>query len=102
MTSYDLANDLFEKLGGIEKHNLNSLLQFSDSTEDSENCYSPSDYYDIESFIKLTKNMKQAFSSLTLNVESIQAKFDLFLASVENISSHVSHMSILQNLCFHI
>lgn len=88
MTSYDLANTLFEKLGGIEKHNLNSLLQFSDSTEDYENSYSPSDYYDIESFIKLTKNLRQAFSSLTLNIESIQAKFDLLLAFVENISQH--------------
>ena len=87
MTSYDLANDLLEKLGGVEKHNLNSLLQFGDSAEDSS-CYSPSDYYDIESFIKLTKNQKQAFSSLTLNIESIQAKFDLLLSFVENISQH--------------
>ena len=88
MTSYNLADELFEKLGGIEKHSLNSLLQFGDNAEVSENCYSPSDYYDIESFIKLTKNSKQAFSSLTLNIESIQAKFDLLLSFVESISQH--------------
>ena len=86
MTSYDLANDLLEKLGGIDKHSLSSLLQFSDSTD--ENSYSPSDYYDIESFIKLTKNLKQAFSTLTLNIESIQAKFDILLSFAENISQH--------------
>ena len=88
MTSYNLADELFEKLGGIEKHSLNSLLQFGDNAEVSENCYSPSDYYDIESFIKLTKNTKQAFSSLTLNIESIQAKFDILLSFVESISQH--------------
>ena len=87
MTSYDLANDLLEKLGGIDKHNLNSLLQFGGDTDDS-GTYSPSDYFDVESFIKLTKNAKQAFSSLTLNIESIQAKFDLLLSFVENTSQH--------------
>ena len=88
MTSYDLANDLLEKLGGIDKHNLNSLLQFGDNAEDSNTTYSPSDYYDIESFINLTKNSKQAFSSLTLNIESIQAKFDLLLSFIDNIFEH--------------
>ena len=88
MTSYDLANDLLEKLGGVDKHNLNSLLHFGDNAEDANSNYSPSDYYDIESFINVTKNLKQAFSSLTLNIESIQAKYDILLSFIENISVH--------------
>ena len=86
MTAFELANDLLGRLGGVEKHNLNSLLRIDNSSDDIDNSFSPSDYYDIESFIKITEKLEQTFSTVTLNMESIQSKFDLLLSFVDTIS----------------
>ena len=88
MTSFELANDLLGRLGGVEKHNLNSLLHIDNNSDDIDNSFSPSDYYDIESFIKITEKLKQTFSTVTLNMESIQSKFDLLLSFVDTISQN--------------
>ena len=86
MTAFELANDLLGRLGGVEKHNLNTLLRIDNSSDDIDNSFSPSDYYDIESFIKITEKLEQTFSTVTLNMESIQSKFDLLLSFVDTIS----------------
>ena len=90
MTSSNLADDLLCQLGGVSKHELNSLLHICDSSDgtDDRPMFSPSDYYDVNSFIELCRNQTQAFASMSLNVDSIHAKFDALLSFMKILNEH--------------
>ena len=49
MTASNLANELLEKLGGVDKNNLNSVLQLDNKHDDQTETFIPSDYYDLDS-----------------------------------------------------
>ena len=77
-SSLNLADELLNRLGGVEKHDLNSLLHICDSSDgtDDRPMFTPSDYYDVNSFVKTCRDLKEIFTSLSINVDSIHAKFD--------------------------
>ena len=90
MASLNLADDLLAKLGGISKHDLNSLLHISDSSDgpDYHPMFSPSDYYDVNSFVNACKNLEHVFSSMSLNIDSIHAKFDALQSFLRILSDN--------------
>ena len=90
MTSLNLADDLLGKLGGVSKHDLNSLLHISDSSDgpDYHPMFAPSDYYDVNSFVNTCKNLSHVFSSMSINIDSIHAKFDALQSFLRILSDN--------------
>ena len=77
MNTLPLANNLFENRGGIDRHNLNNVIQLlSQNDDDHQETFATSNYYDIESMLDSFKEKKSDFSTLTLNIDGINTKFD--------------------------
>ena len=76
MNFSQLAKDLFENKGGIEKHNLNNIIQLLSQNDDKEETLATSNYYDIEDMLDKFKSKKSDFSVLTLNIDGINTKFN--------------------------
>ena len=83
MTVPTLVNELLDKLGGPEKYNLNSILQIDSKSDDQTDTFASSDYYDTDSFVKFCKPSDQKFSTLSLNIECLNAKFDQLTAFIK-------------------
>ena len=88
MSSLNLANELLGALGGVSKNSLNSLLEIDNKNGDQYETFTSSDYYDIDSFIKLFKSLEQIFSSISLNMESLPSKFNQLLAFLEILNEN--------------
>ena len=88
MATSDLANDLLRNIGGIDENNLNSILQIDSRHDDQIETFNPSNYYDIDSFIKVFENGDQMFTTLSLNIESINAKFNQLTSFMDNLNEH--------------
>ena len=76
----DLKESILKHRGGIEMNNLNRILQnFVDSDEEIRTfCDSP--YIAISELDKCLPPTKDQFSILSINIQSLNAKFDsLFL-----------------------
>ena len=87
MTYSKLAKEMLEPFGGTKKHNLNSILKIKDKHCDTGNSFLPADYHDIDSFIKhLKRNRGTKFTTLSINIESISAKFNKLTAFLESLS----------------
>ena len=86
MTYSKFANELLTPYGGTKKHNLNSVLKLKNKNNDVVDISIPANYYDIESFTKILKKPDEKFSSFSLNVESLQSKFDSIKALLETLS----------------
>ena len=77
MNQEEISNDILQPIGGVTKHDLNEILrcsQFRD--EDFPTIIARSPYYDDESFDSLLIQNLDKFSILSLNIQSINAKFD--------------------------
>ena len=85
MIAPNLANDLLKNIGGVDKNDLNSVLEITSKHDDQKDTFIPSNYYSIDDFVKISKNNDNNFSSLSLNIESINAKFNQITAFVENL-----------------
>ena len=88
MTIPDLANELLGNIGGFDKNNLNSILKIDSRHDDQTETFNPSNYYDIDSFIKVFKNNDEKFTTLSLNIESINAKFNQLTGFLENLEEN--------------
>ena len=77
MTQADISYDILQHVGGVTKHNLNEIMrcsQFRD--EDFPTIIARSPYYDNEGFDSLLIQNLDKFSILSINIQSINAKFD--------------------------
>ena len=82
MTAQTLANELLKNLGGPKKNNLNDVLQITSTHDDQTETFQQSGYYDIDSFIKVFDNSDQQFITVSLNVESLNSKFNNLTALI--------------------
>ena len=73
---------ILSNLGGFELNNLISILDIEDSEPHIIQHYS---YYDIDSFKKLISNHNNILSVLSLNSQSINAKFSELETFVEEL-----------------
>ena len=83
-----LANDMFHNLGGVKKHDLKSILDFPDKSEDQVETYTPSEYYDIDFFMQQLKVLENIFVTLSINIECLNAKFSTLTAFLEVLSNN--------------
>ena len=79
MSDLNLANDLLENLGGVNRNDLNSVLKTDNENDDSFETYHQSNYYDIDSLVKSLQKDDQKFHTLSLNIESLKSKFSQLL-----------------------
>ena len=68
---------ILENVGGLHSYSLAHILNV-DNTDDAEeiNIIKHSRYFDQENFIKILKEKNENFTVLSLNIQSINAKFD--------------------------
>ena len=85
MTISKTAKELFANKGGIEKHNLNNVLQLLSQNDDHQETFATSNYYDIESMLKSFKKKKCDFSLLTLNIDGINTKYNELTAFLKQL-----------------
>ena len=85
MTISKLAKELFANRGGIDKHNLNNILQLVSQNDDHQETFATSDYYDIENMLSSFKKCKGDFSMLTLNIDGINTKFNELTAFLKQL-----------------
>ena len=78
---------LLSSFGGISYNSLINLLQLNSSEvgEQESQILKHSSYYDADQF-ELTDGCRHNFSILTLNIESINAKFDELTIYIEELS----------------
>ena len=70
MSFSDVANDLLKNFGGVTSNNLNSVLKLNPDCDDHNEMYSQSDYYDLNSLVKMLRKDDFKFRSLSQNIES--------------------------------
>ena len=87
MSFSDVANDLLKNLGGVTNNNLNSVLKLDAEYDEPVELYSHSDYYDLDSLVTMLQKDDQKFYSLSLNIESLNAKFNQFCALLEGLKN---------------
>ena len=75
---------ILSNLGGVESHNLISILDIEDNEPQS---IQHSSYYDTDSFKKLITNHNNIFSVLSLNIQSINAKLSELETFVEELQN---------------
>ena len=80
MTAQSLTDDLLKNVGGVDKNNLNTLLELSSKHDEQTQTFNQSYYYDIESLIEIFKSSDEKFTTISINIESINAKFNQFLS----------------------
>ena len=101
MNISQLAKDLFENKGGIEKHNLNHIIQLLSQKDDNEETLATSNYYDIDDMLDKFKSKKSDFSVLTLNIDGINTKFNeltLFLRTLADANFYFSAILLQETM----
>ena len=73
---------ILSNLGGVESHNLISILDIEDNEPQS---IQHSSHYDTDSFKKLITNHNNIFSVLSLNIQSMNATFSELETFVEEL-----------------
>ena len=68
---------ILENVGGLHSHSLAHILNV-DNTDDAKelNIIKHSPYFDQKKILKILKEENENFTVLSLNVQSINAKFD--------------------------
>ena len=86
-----LDNDILRNVGGMHRNSLTHVLHFDDDTIDNDigefNIITHSPYYNDEKIINLFKDDTHNFIVLSLNIQSLRAKFDqlsVLLSHFEN------------------
>ena len=78
---YIPVDEILRTYGDIDSFRLENILD-PDENEDEINCIQPSLYYEMECLPSYLKN-KGHFNILSLNIQSINAKFDALLSALE-------------------
>ena len=69
------TRDILNNFGGLEDNSLLTALNVDDETTDEMNVIRHSPYYSLEDFIEHI-NVQMGFTVLSLNIQSINAKFN--------------------------
>ena len=83
-----VENDILKNFGGTSANNLNDVLKSFEDSEDEIHTFFHSSYHAMNDLDSLKTSSKDTFNVLSLNIQSIHAKFDEFktLLSVFNES----------------
>ena len=88
------CNSILAGLGGVEVNSFTTLLEttstrdINDPNFNEPKLIKQSPYFDIDGLIKHLKNMKNFFTLISLNCESLNAKFDQIKIFLHNLNLH--------------
>ena len=87
---------ILESVGGVHRHSLTHILNV-DVTNDGEelNISKHSPYLDQKNFIKTLKGKNNNFSVLSLNIQSLNAKFDQLKNLLHLLQENSCHISAI-------
>ena len=88
MSASNLADDLLKNIGGVNRNDLNSILKNNNENDESFESYNESNYYDIDTLSKLLQKDCQKFNTISLNIESLNAKFTQLNVFLESLYKH--------------
>ena len=83
-------HEMLQRFGGREKLDLNSILCNERDDDPTETLYDAkfmTNYLDLDSFCQNYKNTNNLFKTISVNVESINAKHDLILTLIETLKT---------------
>ena len=69
------SRETLQHYGGPSKNNLNEIIKTFEDSDEEVKIFSHSTYYDIDSIKSIPREIKDTFSILSLNVQSLNAKF---------------------------
>ena len=69
---------VLKAFGGVAKHNLNEVLTDVNDTDENNQTILHSPYFNLDSISDITISKNSSFKTLSINIQSIQAKFDAF------------------------
>ena len=97
MAEYDSDTyDLLKHIGGVSKCDLNNILRCSQfQEEDFMSVLARSPYYDMDNLDDIIKGNIDKFSILSLNVQSINAKFDNLCALISILAEKSFYFSVI-------
>ena len=95
MNTSQLAKDLFQNIGGIDKHDLNNVMQLLSQNDDHHETFAASNYYDVDSMLDSFKRNKCDFSTLTLNTAGINTKYDELTALLRYLNDQKFQFSAI-------
>ena len=81
-----MDNDILKQFGGNDVNNLNNILKNDEDSDDEIKTFQQSAYYSLENAVDVLKSNRDKFTVLSLNAQSIQAKFD-------KLSILISHLN---------
>ena len=89
---------VLENYGGYDRNNLKNILQVTNADEETElSAFIQSSYVDTDRLGELMKNHKDKFTVLSLNVQSLRAKYDSIILLLQELLNNGFEYSVL---CF--
>ena len=79
----DNNDNLLQAFGGEDIHNLKNILHHPDDTSEEISIFTYSPYFDLDSISKIKLPKSRTFNVLSINIQSIHAKFDSLTAFLE-------------------
>ena len=76
MADNDINEEILENIGGKSQNNLNEILRNFTDADFEVQTFDDSSYIDIDSMTDNLKPHEKSFSLMSLNIQSINAKFD--------------------------
>ena len=88
--SQDFAYNILSNFGGLEANSFLKVLGIDNEENNEINITNPSPYYSLEQFVDYIHTLKDKFVVLSLNIQSINAKFDNFTILIDVINKQNS------------
>ena len=88
MNQSDFNDEILRNTGGRSKNNLNEILNNFTDTDIEIDTFSESPYIDIDSLSEQLNPHTKKFSVLSVNIQSINAKFDKLLALITYLNDN--------------
>ena len=91
----DINNDILNNIGGFSENNIKDKLTFSDDSDININSIKHSSYIDTDSLALKLTHFKNDFSVLSLNAQSLAAKFDSLSILISDLLSNGYEFSVI-------
>ena len=88
--SQDFTYNILSNFGGLEANSFLKVLGIDNEENNEINITNPSSYYSLEQFVDYIHTLEDKFVVLSLNIQSINAKFDNFTILIDVINKQNS------------
>ena len=95
MAAHELASNILRYRGGLNKNNLLEIFKNIENYEEMLSCCSQSPYIDINNVCQYFESHKDDFTVLDFNIQSLNAKFDMFVSFLDELSSSGFYFSAI-------